>query len=187
MTARKERREGLGRRERLERQMQRALSELPACQAPASLERRVVEAIEHGATHAAQAHAANAKTARAVSVPGKSSRRGSFKSWPLVARAALIASCLASAIVVILGLKELAIGLATLPAAASIAGRLHTLREAADAIAALGAVLARLVRMIPPAWLLSGILAAAFVYAVLFALVAIGYSMLYTIPERSRS
>lgn len=149
------------RREQLERLMQRALSELPLRRAPQSLERRVIEALEF--------------------------RRRGFAAWPLVARAALIACCLASAIVVILGLKELAIGLATLPADPSIAGRLHALREVADAAAALGALIAQLVRMIPPAWLLSALLATAFLYVTLFALVAIGYSTLYTTPERSRS
>ena len=154
MTAREDR------QEQLERRMQRALRELPLREAPPSLERRVIEAIEF--------------------------RRRGFASWPLIAKAALIACCLASALLVVLGLKELGTGLATLPANPSIAGRLYTLRAVADAAAALGALIVRLVRMIPPAWLLSGLVATAFVYAMLFALVTIGYSTLYTTPERSR-
>ena len=150
-----------GRQEELERQMQRALSELPLREAPPSLERRVMEALAF--------------------------RRRGFASWPLTARAALIACCLASAIVVILGLKELAIGLATLPAAPSIAGPLQALRTVAGAASAIGAVIVRLVRMIPPAWVFSALLTTAFVYATLFALVTIGYSTLYSTPERSRS
>lgn len=149
------------RREQLERVMQRAFSELPPRQAPSSLERRVIEAIALG-------------------------RRG-FASWPLVARAAIIACCLASAVVVALGVKELAIGLGALPADSAIAGRLHSLRALAGAGSALGALVVRLVRMIPPEWLLAGLLATAFVYAMLFALVAIGYSTLYTTPGSSRS
>jgi len=154
MTGREER------RVELERQMHRALSELPLRRAPASLERRVREAI--------------------------GPRRG-FASWPLVARAAFIACCLASVIVVVLGLKELAMGLAMLPADPRIAGRLQALRQIADVATGLGALLVRLVRMIPPAWVLFGLFATALVYATLFALVAIGYSTLYTSPERSRS
>lgn len=175
-------------REQLEREMQRVLSELPLRQAPASLERRVIEAIEERTRHSAvQEHADHGETAQAVSALGRSFRPHGFASWPLAARAALIAACLTSAILVVLGLKALAIELARLPAASSVAGRLHALREAVDAVAGLGALLVRLVRMIPPAWLLSGIFATALIYAMLFALVAIGYSTLYTTPERSRS
>lgn len=166
------------RREQLERLMQRTLSELPLRQAPPSLERRVIEAIEGRASQ---------MVADTVSTFGRSFHRRGFASWTLVTRAALIACCLASAILVAVGLKELASGIARLPADPGIAGRLNALREAAEAAAALGALFVRLVRMIPPAWLLSALLATALVYAMLFGLVAIGYSTLYTTPERSRS
>ncbi|MGH8218170.1 MAG: hypothetical protein ACREUT_06340 [Steroidobacteraceae bacterium] len=145
---------------RLEHLMQRALCELPPRRAPASLERRVIEAIEKRA--------------------GRGSR-------PLAVSAALLACCLASVIGVLLGLKELAIELALLPADPSIAGRLQTLRDAGRAAAALGALVLRLVRMIPPAWLVGALLATAALYAVLFGLIAIGYSTLYGTPQRSRS
>lgn len=164
--------------------MQRALAELPMRRAPASLERRVIGAIEARAGHAP---GENGELSRAGSASRKRLPRGGFAAWPILTRAALIACCIASAIVVVLGLKELAIELAALPADPSIAGRLHALREAVDLAAGFGALLVRLARMIPPAWLLSGLLATALVYGMMFALVAIGYSTLYTTPERSRS
>jgi hypothetical protein len=148
------------RRERLERLIQRALSELPQRRAPASLERRVIEAIEARAGHASRS---------------------------LTVRAALIACCLASVIVVLLGLKELVTRIGMFAADPSVAGRLQALRHAGEAAAALGTLPARLIRVIPPDWLLGGLLVTAVLYAVLFALVAIGYSMLYATPERSRS
>ncbi len=165
------------RRHRLERLMQRALSELPPSRAPATLERRVIEAIE--------ARAADAS--RQESPSNQSVRRGGFGSWPLTARAALLACCLASVIVVLLGLRELATRIATLAADPSIAGRLQALRGALEAVAAFAALPARLIRAIPPDWLLGGLLATAVLYAVLFALLAVGYSTLYVTPERSRS
>jgi hypothetical protein len=165
------------RRQRLERLIQRALSELPQRRAPASLERRVIEAIE-GRTGDASRQGSSWR---------ESVHRGGFASWPLTARAALIACCLASAIVVFLGLKELVTRIGLIAADPSIAGRLLALRHAGEAAAAFGALPARLIRAIPPDWLLGGVLATAVVYAVLFALVAIGYSTLYAQPERSRS
>jgi small-conductance mechanosensitive channel len=165
------------RRERLERLMQRALSELPQRRAPTSLERRVIETIEDRAGYAS----------RQQSSWRESVRRAGFASWPLTARAALIACCLASVIVVLLGLKELATRLAMFAADPSIAGRLQALRDAGEAAVAFGTLPTRLIRLIPPDWLLGGLLATAVLYSVLFALVAIGYSMLYATPERSRS
>jgi len=162
-------------RERLERLMQRVLSELPLRRAPASLERRMIEAIE----------------GRAGQALGRESsthvRRGGFASWPLTARAALVACCLASVIVVLLGLKELATRLPMLATEPSIAARLQALRDAGEAAAAVAAVPARLIRAIPPDWLLGALLATAMLYLALFALVAIGYSTLYATPERTRS
>ena len=165
------------RRQRLERLIQRTLSELPQSRAPASLERRVIEAIEGRAGHAP----------RPASAWRERVHRGGFASWPLTARAALIACCLASVIIVLLGLKELATRLVTLAADPSIAARLQALRHAGEAAVAFGALPARLIRLIPPEWLLGGLLATAALYLVLFALVAIGYSTLYATPERARS
>jgi hypothetical protein len=146
--------------QRLERLIQRALSELPPHRAPAGLERRVIEAVEARAAHASRS---------------------------LTVRAALIACCLASVIVVLLGMRELVTRIGMIAADPSIAGRLQALRHAGEAAAAFGALIARLIRMIPPDWLLGGLIATAVLYAVLFALVAVGYSTLYATSERSRS
>jgi hypothetical protein len=164
-------------RQRLERLIQRTLSELPQGRAPASLERRVIEAIEGRA----------GPTSRQESAWRKRIERGGFASWPLTARAALIACCLASVIIVLLGLKGLATRLAMLAADPSIAGRLQALRHAGEAAVTFGTLPARLMRLIPSEWLLGGLLATAALYLVLFALVAIGYSTLYATPERARS
>ena len=159
--------------QRLERLIQRALSELPQRRAPASLERRVIEAIEDRA----------GDTSRQESGWRESFRRGGFTSWPLTARAALIACCLASVVVVLLGLRALVSQIGMIAADPSIAGRLQALRQAGETAAAFGTLPARLIRMIPPDWLL----ATAVLYVVLFALLAIGYSTLYATPERSPS
>lgn len=163
---------------RLEQLVDRALSELPLREAPASLERRVLAAIEHRTAPEGALVASDRR--------GRFGRVG-FTGWSLAARAALLAACLASVAVVLLGLKELAARTAMLPADPSIAGRLQALRDAARATAALGALLARLIRMIPSEWLLGGLLAAVAVYSLVFALIAVGYSMLYATPERSGS
>jgi len=163
--------------QRLERLIQRALSELPQRRAPASLEQRVIEAIEGRAGHASQQESSG----------GERIRRGGFGSWPLTVKAALIACCLASVIVVLVGLKELVTRIGLIAADPSIAGRVETLRHAGEAAAALGALPARLIRAVPADWLLGGLIATAVLYTVLFALVAIGYSTLYVTPERSRS
>jgi len=165
------------RRQHLERLIQRALSELPQRRAPASLEHRVIEAIEGRAGHASQQESSGRERIR----------RGGFGSWGFGVRAALIACCLASVIVVLVGLKALATRVGMIAADPSIAGRLEALRHAGEAAAALGALPARLIRAIPSDWLLGGLIATAVLYTVLFALVAIGYSTLYVTPERSRS
>jgi hypothetical protein len=162
-------------RRRLERLTQSALAGLPLRRAPASLERRVIEAIEDPA----------ARAARQQSARRRSVARGGFACWPVSLRAALVACCLASVLGVLLGLEALAVEFARLPADSSIGGAVHALEGMREAAVSLGALLARLVRLIPPEWLLGGLLATAIVYSALFALVAIAYSALYATPERS--
>jgi len=134
------------RAQRLERLMQHALSELPLRRAPARLERRVAEAIEARAGHASRP---------VSSWPDGFGRKG-IATWPLAVRVALLACCLASAVVVSLGMT------------------------------AFGSFIVQLIRLIPTEWLVGGLLAATALYSMLFGLLAIGYSTLYATPERSR-
>lgn len=153
------------RRERLERLMQRALGEIPARRAPATLEERVLREIER-------------RTVRPW-------WRKGFAQWPPGARAALIACCCGSLIAVLAGFSRLVNHLATSRLDAPIARHLEGLRGNGEAVASLGALLSRLIRMIPSEWLLGGLLAIGLLYAMLFALIAVAYSTLYVAPQPS--
>ncbi len=75
-----------------------------------------------------------------------------------------------------------------LPAAhARVAGPLTTARDAGRALASLGTAGTHIIQSIPRDWLLGGMIATATLYAVLFALVAVGYSLLYPRPDYSKA
>lgn len=86
----------------------------------------------------------------------RSQWRGQLTARALAVRSALIAACCGSAVVVLLGWSRLG---------ALVAAHVNS--------SSLGD------------WLLGGLLAAGVLYAMLFALIAIGYSTLYAAPERS--
>ncbi len=153
------------RRRQLERLTHRALRELPMLRAPATLEARVLSRIERRAG-------------------GSASHQG-FAQWPLGARVALVASSVASLAFVLFGLNALWTRFIWLSMEPTVERRLEELRRGGEAIASLASVGLHLVRMIPAEWLLAGLLATALLYAMLIALVVIGYSTLYAASDGS--
>lgn len=152
--------------ERLERLVSQVLRDQPLRRAPASLEARVLSEL-----------AARAR------LPWW---RRSVASWPAAVRVPVIAGCAVCVPLVWVLSLWLAARLVS-ATRARIAGPLDTLRGAGHTLAALGAILAHIIQSIPRDWLLGGIIAAAAVYAALFALVAVGYSLLYPRPEYSKA
>jgi hypothetical protein len=151
--------------EKLERLVSRVLRDQPLRQAPASLEARVLGEL-----------AARAR------LPWW--RRG-IASWPAMVRVPVITGCAVCVPLV----WVLSLWLATRVASATrsrIAGPLATLQGAGHTLASLGTLAAHIIQSIPREWLLGGLIATATLYAALFALVAVGYSLLYPRPEYSK-
>jgi hypothetical protein len=151
--------------EKLERLVSRVLRDQPLRQAPASLEARVLGEL-----------AARAR------LPWW--RRG-IASWPAMVRVPVITACAVCVPLV----WVLSLWLATRVASATrarIAGPLATLQGTGHTLASLGALAAHIMQSIPREWLLGGLIATATLYAALFALVAVGYSLLYPRPEYSK-
>jgi hypothetical protein len=151
--------------EKLERLVSRVLRDQPLRQAPASLEARVLGEL-----------AARAR------LPWW--RRG-IASWPTMVRVPVITGCAVCVPLV----WVLSLWLATRVASATrsrIAGPLATLQGAGHTLASLGTLAAHIIQSIPREWLLGGLIATATLYAALFALVAVGYSLLYPRPEYSK-
>lgn len=152
--------------EKLERLVSQVLREQPPRRAPASLEARVLGEL-----------AARAR------LPWW--RRG-VATWPAVVRVPVITACAVCVPLV----WVLSLWLATRLIAvtrSSVAGPLATLRSTGHTLASLSAALTHLMQSIPHDWVVGGIIAAAGVYAVLFALVAFGYSLLYPRPQYSKA
>ena len=76
------------------------------------------------------------------------------------------------------------VALATHP---GVAGPIATLWDTGRTLAALGAIATHIIRSIPRVWVLGGVIATAIFYAVLFGLVAAGYSLLYPRPAHSKA
>jgi hypothetical protein len=151
--------------EKLERLVSQVLRDQPLRQAPASLEARVLGEL-----------AARAR------LPWW--RRG-IASWPAMVRVPVIAGCAVCVPLV----WVLSLWLAARVASATrsrIAGPLATLQGAGHTLASLGTLAAHIIQSIPREWLLGGLIATATLYAALFALVAVGYSLLYPRPEYSK-
>ena len=153
--------------EKLERLVGQALREQPLRRAPASLEGRVLREI-----------AARARR------PWW--RRG-IASWPAAVRYPVIAGCAVSVPLVWIGSVWLASRLIAVLTHPGIAGPLATLRETGRTIASLGTFTAHIVDNIPREWLVGGLIATATLYAALFALIALGYSLLYPRTEYSKA
>ncbi len=140
--------------EKLERFVHQALRDLPPRRAPASLESRVMAALERRAT-----------------LPWW---RQSFAHWPAAARLAFVA---ASAVLVGLALWLMP-GFDRAQIDASLAPQfawLETARGIADSVVNFGALL---VRGISPAWFYGGAIAIVALYAALFGLGTAAYRTL---------
>ncbi|MGH8319197.1 MAG: hypothetical protein ACREUL_14670 [Steroidobacteraceae bacterium] len=153
--------------EKLERLVGQVLREQPLHRAPASLEARVLGEI-----------AARAR------LPWW--RRG-IASWPVTVRVPVIAGCAICVPLVWIASVWLATRLISVVTHPGVAGPLATVRNTGRAIVSLGTVTAHIVQSIPREWVIGGLLATALLYAALFALVALGYSLLYPRPEYSKA
>jgi hypothetical protein len=152
--------------EKLERLVSQVLRDQPLRHAPASLEARVMSQL-------------------AVRSRLPWWRRG-VAAWPAMVRVPVITGCAVCVPLV----WVLSLWLMTRLAAATrsrIAGPLATLQDTGHTLASLGALTAHIFQSIPRDWLLGGMIATATLYAVLFALVAVGYSLLYPRHEYSKA
>jgi hypothetical protein len=151
--------------ERLERLVTQVLRDQPLRQAPASLEARVFSEI----------------AARAL-LPWW--RRG-IASWPAAVRVPVIAGC--AVCVPLVWVLSLWLATRLIPVTRShIAGPLAFVQGTGHTLASLGVVATHIIQSIPRDWLLGGMIATATLYAVIFALIAIGYSLLFPRPEYSK-
>jgi hypothetical protein len=151
--------------EKLERLVSQVLRDQPLRQAPASLEARVLSEL-----------AARSR------LPWW--RRG-IASWPAGVRVPVIAGC-AVCVPLVWVLSLWLITRLVAVTRARVAGPLATLQSTGHALASLGALTAHIVQSIPRDWLLGGIIATGALYAGLFALIAVGYSLLYPRPQYSK-
>jgi hypothetical protein len=151
--------------EKLERLVSQVLRDQPLRQAPASLEARVLGEL-----------AARARQ------PWW--RRG-IASWPASVRVPVIAGCAVCVPLVWVLSMWLLTHLVT-ETRSRVAGPLATLQGTRHTLASLGALATHILQSIPREWLVGGIIATATLYATLFALVAIGYSLLYPRLEYSK-
>ena len=152
--------------EKLERLVGQVLRDLPPRRAPASLEARVLSEL-----------------ARRSRLPWW--RRG-VASWPAAVRVPVIT---ASAVCVpVVWVFSLWLAARVLSVTHSrMAGPLATLWDAGHTLASLGAATSHIIQSIPREWLVGGIIATATLYAVLFALIAVGYSLLYPRSHSSKA
>lgn len=153
--------------EKLQRLVSQVLRDQPLRRAPAALEARVLSEI-----------AARAR------LPWW--RRG-VATWPAAVRIPVIvacAVCVPLVWVLSLWLAGRAVAVTTHP---SVAEPIASLLDIGRTVASLGAATAHIIQSIPREWLLGGIIATATVYAILFALLAVGYSLLYPRPEYSKA
>jgi hypothetical protein len=153
--------------EKLERLVGQALRAQPPRRAPASLEGRVLREI----------------TARAR-LPWW--RRG-ISSWPLSVRIPVIAACAICVPLVWVGSVWLAAHLVSVVTQPGIAVPLAAVRDVGQTIVSLGTVTSQVLHDIPRDWLVGGLIATATLYAALFALVALGYSLLYPRTDYSKA
>ena len=145
--------------EKLERLVSQVLRDQPLRRAPASLEARVLGEL-----------AARAR------LPWW--RRG-IASWPAAVRVPVIATCAVCVPLVWVLSLWVAARVVSVTRHPGAGGPLASLWDAGHALASFGTTMAHIVQSIPRDWLVGGIIATATLYAVLFALVAVGYSLLY--------
>ncbi|HEX5459879.1 MAG TPA: hypothetical protein VFX20_07900 [Steroidobacteraceae bacterium] len=145
--------------EKLERLVGQVLRDQPLRRAPASLEARVLGEL-----------AARAR------LPWW--RRG-IATWPAAVRVPVIGVCAVCVPLVWILSLWVATRLVSVATHPQLAGPLASLWGAGHAIASFGTITSHIIQSIPREWLVGGIIATATLYAVLFALVAVGYSLLY--------
>jgi hypothetical protein len=145
--------------EKLERLVSQVLRDQPLRRAPASLETRVLGEL-----------AARSRLSWW--------RRG-IASWPAAVRVPVIAVCAVCVPLVWILSLWVATRLVSVATHPQLAGPLAPLLDAGHAIASFGTIVSHIIQSIPHEWLVGGIIATASLYVVLFALVAIGYSLLY--------
>ena len=145
--------------EKLERLVGQVLRDQPLRRAPASLEARVLGEL-----------AARAR------LPWW--RRG-IATWPPAVRVPVIGVCAVCVPLVWILSLWVATRLVSVATHPQLAGPLASLWDAGHAIASFGTITSHIIQSIPRDWLVGGIIATATLYAVLFALVAVGYSLLY--------
>lgn len=145
--------------EKLERLVSQVLRDQPLRRAPASLEPRVLGEL-----------AARAR------LPWW--RRG-IASWPAAVRVPVIGACAVCVPLVWILSVWVAARLVSVASHPAAAGPLASLWDAGHALASFGTATSHIIQSIPRGWLVGGIIATATLYAVLFALVAVGYSLLY--------
>ena len=152
--------------EKLERLVSQVLRDQPLRRAPASLEARVLGEL------AAQAR-----------LPWW--RRG-IATWPASVRIPVIAVCAVSVPAVWILSVWLAARLASVTRS-RMAGPLATITDAGHTVSWLSALTTHIIESIPREWLVGGFIATATLYATLFALVAVGYSLLFPRPAYSKA
>jgi len=138
----------------LRRLVDHALRDLPHRPAPASLQARVLAELE-----------------RRAAEPWW---RRSFAHWPMPARSAFVAVCIALTVLTLLGGSLTTLDLAPAPQ------RLLKLLSLATVVEEVPA------RLIPPLWLDAALAAGALLYAMLFGLGALAYRTLYLTPLDGR-
>jgi hypothetical protein len=148
--------------EKLERLVGEVLRDQPLRRAPASLEARVF-----------------AELAARSRLPWW--RRG-IASWPATVRVPVIAGCAVCVPLVWI----LTVWLAAVTRQ-RLAGPIESLQAARHAVTWFGTTTAQIIQSIPREWLVGGLIATATLYAILFALVAFGYSMLYPRHEFAKA
>lgn len=134
----------------LEQLTHQALRELPPCQAPDSLQARVMHEIEQRA--------------------GAGQAAAGITSWSLPVRALLISACALCVPLVWMLVVELHGHVSSVLAHSSTGGILDDVRSTGRTLLALGELATHLVHMIPRDWLLGGLLMTSVVYGGLFAL-----------------
>lgn len=152
--------------EKLERLVSQTLRQQPLRRAPASLEARVLSEI-----------AARSR------LPWW--RRG-IATWPAAVRIPVIACCAICVPLVWIASLWLATKLVSVATHPGIAGPIAAVRHTGRAVVSVGTLSVHIVQAIPREWLLGGIIATATLYAVLFALIAAGYSLLYPRAEKAQ-
>jgi len=154
------------RADELERLVARALREEPPTAAPASLESRVLAALERRAVRPWW-------------------QRG-FAAWPLALRALFTAGAAGSVAVLLWALERVPPESMPGQALSRVDSLFAFPRGAGQAFISAGELAVRLLEAIPRGWLYAGLLAAAALYAVLFGLLAVAYLALYAAPARTQ-